>query len=78
MTVETTIYESLLSRALVNFARCVVAINDADVGIPVGVCAAKAFRAKADKLQFAINAARGLKAAGNMDQACETLSRETV
>ncbi len=77
-TQDTSGYQVLLSRARRNFALCVVNINDADVSYPVGLVSARTFRAKADKLQLAINAASGLASGGDLAQACEILAKENA
>jgi hypothetical protein len=73
-TQDTSGYQVLLSRARRNFALCVMMMQ----GMPLGAPATPHWRKKADKLQFAINAASGLASGGDLAQACEILARENA
>jgi hypothetical protein len=78
---DTSGYEVLLARARRNFALCVVQIQNVEYPIKYGpnmVCQryVEEWWSKADRLQFAINAASGLLAGGDLAQACKILAKE--
>lgn len=81
---DTSGYQVLLTRARRNFALCVVQLQNTP-GMPttgggeaIHNAVAWAWRQKADRLQFAINAASGLAAGGALAQACKVLAKENA